>query len=252
MAFVTNYWLLIRDTAVCWSEHKDARQGAAIAYYSIFSLGPVLVIAIAIAGFFFGVDAARGEVEIQLRGLLGDAAAKAVGAMLMSASQPQQGIVATSLGIILLFFAAVGVVVQLKDAFNTVWEVDSKKTSGLWQFIREYIVSVAAVVAFGFLLLVSLAFSAALSAADKFFSVQPLLTAALQGAGSLVSFAAIWLLFAMMFKWLPDAEVEWRDVWFGAAITAALFEMGKSLIGFYIGRQAFDSSYGAAASLVVL
>jgi membrane protein len=252
MYFITNCWLLIRDAATSWSDHKDSRQGAAVAYYSIFSLGPVLVIAIAIAGFVFGEDAARGDVELQLRGLLGDATAKAVDAMLIGANKPEQGLLATVLGTIFLLFTAVSVVVQLKDAFNTVWEVDAKKISGIWQFVRAYLVSLAAVITFGFLLLVSLLFTTALSAAGKFLGDQMMSALTMQIAGSLVSFVAICLLFAMMFKWLPDAEVEWRDVWLGAAITAALFETGKLLIGIYIGRQAFDSTYGAAASLVVL
>jgi len=249
--FLTNFWLLSRDTAANWVNHKDARQGAALAYYSVFSLGPVIVIAVAIAGLVFGRDAARGEVEVQLQGLLGDAAAKAVDAMLVGASEPRQGLIATVIGTIILLFTAVSVVIQLKDAFNTVWEVDAKKISGLWQFIRAYLVSVAAVITLGFLLLVSLLFTAALSVAGKYLGTQ-LPEMALQITGSLVSFAAITVLFAMMFKWLPDTPVGWRDVWLGAAITAALFETGKLLIGIYIGKQALDSTYGAAASLVVL
>jgi membrane protein len=252
MHFLTNCWLLFRDSAINWSDHKDARQGAAIAYYSIFSLGPVLIIAIAIAGFVFGEDAARGNVEAQLHDLLGDATAKAVDAMLVGASKPAQGFVATAFGLLFLFFAAIGVVVQLKDAFNIVWDVDSKKISGVWQFIRAYLVSLAAVIAFGFLLLVSLLFTTGLAAAGKFFGGSGLPVSAIQLAGSLVSFAAICLLFAMIFKWLPDTDIDWHDVWLGAAITSALFEIGKVLIGVYIGQQAFDSTYGAAASLVVL
>jgi membrane protein len=252
MNFFVKSWNLLRDTAISWSDHKDARQGAAIAYYSIFSLGPVLIIAIAVAGLVFGEDAARGDVELQLSGLLGDAAAKAVDAMLVGASKPRQGLIATVLGTMVLIFTAVSVVVQLKDAFNTVWEVDAKKISGVWQFIRAYLVSFAAVVSFGFLLLVSLLFTTALTAAGTYFGAKILPVTAIQIAGSLISFAAICLMFAMMFKLLPDADVDWRDVWLGAAITAALFEIGKLLIGIYIGRQAFDSTYGAAASLVVL
>jgi len=249
--FLTNFWLLTKQTAASWVDHKDARQGAALAYYSVFSLGPVMVIAVAIAGLVFGEDAARGEVELQLQGLLGDAAAKAIDAMLVGASAPQQGAIATVVGTVILLFTAIGVVVQLKDAFNTVWEVDAKKISGVWQFIRAYLVSVAAVISLGFLLLISLLFTAALSAAGKYFGAQ-LPETMLQIAGSLVSFAAITVLFAMMFKWLPDTPVDWRDVWLGAAITAALFEIGKLLIGIYIGKQALDSTYGATASLVVL
>jgi membrane protein len=244
-------WDLLKQTAAGWIDYKDSRAGAALAYYSVFSIGPLLIIAVAIAGMAFGEDAARGEVELQLRGLLGDASAKAIDAVLAGANHSQQGIVATIVGTTVLLFTAMGVVVELKDAFNTVWEVDAKKISGIRQFIRSYLVSLAAVVSLGFLLLVSLVFTTALSAAGKYFSAQ-LPEAAMQLTGSLVSFAAITALFAMMFKWLPDTPVWWRDVWLGAAITAALFEIGKLLIGIYIGKESFDSTYGAAASLVVL
>jgi membrane protein len=244
-------WSLIEQTAADWIDHKDARAGAALAYYSVFSLGPVMVIAVAIAGFVFGGDAARGEIEWQLRGLLGDAAASALDAMLVGADKPHQGLLATAFGTIVLLFSAVGVVVQLKDAFNTVWEVDARKISGVWQFIRAYLVSVAAVIAVGFLLLVSLVFTAVLSAAGKYVNAQ-LPEGTLQATGSLISFVALTGVFAMMFKYLPDTEVDWRDVGLGAAITAALFEIGKLLLGIYIGRLALGSTYGAAASLVVL
>lgn len=248
---MTQWWFLLKDTAQNWIKHKDGQAGAALAYYSVFSIGPVLVIAVAVAGLVFGQEAARGEVEAQLSGLLGGTAAKAVDAMLAGARRPAQGILATFVGTVILVVTALGVVVQLKDAFNTVWEVDAQKVSGVWQFIRTYLVSLAAVVALGFLLLISLLFTAALSATGKYFSAE-LPEAAFQTVGSLVSFAVITLVFAMMFKWLPDTDVEWRDVWLGAAITAALFEIGKLLIGLYIGKESLDSTYGAAASLVVL
>jgi membrane protein len=248
---MTKLWILVRDSAANWVDHKDARAGAALAYYSVFSLGPLMVIAVAIAGLAFGEQAARGEVEMQLSGLFGDAGAKAIDAMLAGASEPRQGIVATLLGTAVLLVTAMGVVVQLKDAFNTVWEVDAKKISGVRQFIRSYLVSFAAVISLGFLLLVSLLFTAALSAAGKYFGGQ-LPEAPIQAVGSLISFAVVTAMFAMMFKWLPDTPVRWRDVWLGAAVTAALFETGKLLIGIYIGKESFDSTYGAAASLVVL
>jgi membrane protein len=250
-AFVMSWWALTKEAAASWVNHKDAQLGAALAYYSIFSLGPLMVIAIAIAGLVFGQEAVRGEVGLQLRGLLGDAGAQAVDAMLVGASKPQQGIVATVLGIGLLLLAAVGVVVQLKDALNTVWEVEARKKGGTWQFVRTYLVSLAGVLVLGFLLLVSLLLSTALSASGKYLSPH-LPEAALHIVGSIISFGVITLLFAMMFKWLPDTSVRWRDVWLGAAITAALFEIGKLLISVYIGKQAFESTYGAAASLVVL
>ena len=244
-------WLLIKATVENWVAHKDAMQGAALAYYSIFSVGPLLVIAIAIAGLAFGQEAARGELQSQLSVLLGQSGATVVDAMLAGANQPQQGMLATVIGTTVLLFTGLGIVVQLKSAFNTVWEVNERQTSGFWQFIRTYLVSLAAVIGLGFLLLVSLLFTTALSVAGQYLGRQlPQMT--LQITGSLISFAAITAMFAAMFKWLPDTRVEWRNVWLGAAITAALFELGKLLIGIYVGRLALASTYGAAASLVIL
>ena len=144
-------WSLLKDTAVSWSNHKAARLGAALAYYSIFSLGPLIVIAVAVAGLTFRQEAVRGEVSVQLQDLLGPAGAQAVNAMLVGASKPMEGMLATALGVCALMFAAVGVVVQLKDALNTVWEVEPPKASGIWQFVRTYMVSLAAVLSLGFL-----------------------------------------------------------------------------------------------------
>jgi membrane protein len=244
-------WLLIKTTIENWIAHKDARQGAALAYYSVFSVGPLMVIAIGVAGLAFGQEAARGEVQGQISGVVGQTAASAIDGMLAGADKPHEGRLATAVGTALLLFSALGVVVQLKDAFNTVWEVDQCKVSGVWQFIRTYLISLAAVIGIAFLFLVSLAFTTALSAASQFLGAQ-LPQTALQSAGSFVSFVVISAMFAMMFKWLPDTEVQWRDVWLGAVITAALFELGKLLIGVYIGKLALASTYGAAASLVIL
>ena len=183
--------------------------------------------------------------------MVGQPAAAAIDSMLASANKPQQGLLATAIGTAVLLFSALGVVVQLKDAFNTVWEVDEKKIGGVWQFIRTYLISLAAVIGVGFLLLISLSFTTGLSAAGQYLGAE-LPQTVLQVAGSLISFAAITAMFAVMFKLLPDTEVEWRDVWLGAAITAALFELGKLLIGIYVGKLALASTYGAAASLVIL
>jgi membrane protein len=243
-------WQLVKEAGSNWVAHKDARLGAALAYYSIFSIGPLIVIAIAVAGLIFGQEAVRGEVSSQIRGLLGDTGAAAVETMLASASRPKSGILATLLGVGALLVAAIGVVVQLKDALNTVWGVESKQ-GGVWSFIRTYVVSLAGVLSLGFLLLVSLLVSTFLAAGSKYLAPY-LPEVMLQVLSSSVSLAFIALLFAMMFKWLPDAEVRWADVWIGALVTAVLFEVGKFGIGLYIGKQGLESSFGAAASLVVL
>ena len=162
-------WDVVKETGTSWVEHKDARLGAALAYYSIFSIGPLILIVIAVAGLIFGQDAVRGEVSTQIRGLLGDTGAQAVQSMLADASRPRSGIVATVFGVGALVFAAVGVVVQLKDALNTVWGVAGRK-GGAWQFIHTYIVSLAGVLSLGFLLLVSLLVSTFLAAGSKYLA----------------------------------------------------------------------------------
>ena len=224
------WWSPLQQTFNQWSEHKASRLGAALAYYSIFSIGPLIVIAIAIAGLVFGAEAVQTQVIGALHGFLGDSGTQAVDAMLKGANRPREGLLATVIGVGALIFAAVGVVVQLKDALNTVWEVKTPPGSGIWRFLRTYIWSLAGVLSLGFLLLISMLFTAALSAAGKY--IAPYLPeATLQVVGFLASFAVISVLFAMMFKWLPDAPIAWRDVWLGAVLTAALFEVGKLLIG---------------------
>jgi membrane protein len=250
-AVAPGWWPLLRQAGMQWINHKDARLGAALAYYSVFSLGPLLLIAVAVAGLLFGQEAVRGEVTGNLKGLLGDTGAQAIDAMLASASKPTEGILATIIGTGALAFAAVGVVVQLKDAFNTVWDVEATPGKGLWGFTRSYVLSFAAILSLGFLLLVSMLVTTALAAAGKYLAPH-LPEAALQTASFVVSLLVIAVLFAMMFKWLPDAKVRWRDVWLGAAVTAILFELGMFLIGLYIGKQSLESTYGAAASIVIV
>jgi membrane protein len=244
-------WLIAKEAAASWSNHKDSRQGAALAYYSVFSLGPIIVIAIAVAGFFFGSEAVTGQVAGSIKDLLGETGAKAVQAMLADAGRPREGTIASLLGLGALLFAAIGVVVQLKDALNTVWEIERTPGPGMWHFIRSYVVSLAAVLTLGFLLLASLMVTAGLAAFSK-YAAPHVAEWLLHLISSLVSVAVIALLFAMMFKWLPDAAVDWYDVWLGAVLTALLFEIGKSAIAFYIGKQGLESTYGAAASIIVV
>lgn len=189
--------------AAGWSNHKDSRHGAALAYYSVFSLGPIIVTAIAVAGFFFGSAAVTGQITGSIKDLLGDTGAKAVQAMLADAGRPREVL----LGLGALLFAAIGVVVQLKDALNTVWEVEETPGHGTWHFIRSYVVSLAAVLALGFLLLVSLMVTTGLAAFSK-YAAPHIAEWLLHLISSLVSLAVITPLFAMMFKWLPDAAVD--------------------------------------------
>jgi membrane protein len=242
------WWTVLKEAAAKWSSHKDARQGAALAYYSVFSLRPIIVIAIAVAGLLFGHDAVTSQVMSSIKDMLGETGEKAIEAMLAEASRPAAGILATILGIGALLVAAIGVVVQLKDALNVVWEVEDSKGSGIWHFARNYVLSFAAVLTLGFLLLVSLLVSAGLAAAGKYAATY-MPEGVLHIASMLVSFVVVMALFAMMFKWPPDVSVGWRDVWLGALLTALFFEVA---IGFYIGKQGLESTYGAAASIVVL
>jgi membrane protein len=239
LGWLTVLWGVIKEAAGNWSAHKDSRQGAALAYYSVFSIGPLVVIAIAIAGFVFGRDAVSGQVALSIKDLLGDA------------SRPKAGLVAASLGTGALLFAAIGVVVQLKDALNTVWEVDATPGSGLWYYVRSYVLSFAGVLALGFLLLTSLLVTTALAAIGK-YTAGYIDERVLHLTNLVVSFGVITLLFAMMFKWLPDTPIDWYDVWLGATLTTIFFEIGKFAIGFYVGRQGLESTYGAAASIIVL
>ena len=244
-------WTVAKEAAENWSSHKDSRQGAALAYYSVFSLGPIIVIAIAVAGFFFGREAVSGQVAASIKDMLGDTGAKAVQAMLVDAGRPREGIIATVLGLGALLFAAIGVVVQLKDALNTVWEVGETPGHGVWHFLRSYVTSLAAVLALGFLLMMSLIVTAGLAAFGK-YAAPHLQEWLFHLVTILVSVSVISLLFAMMFKWLPDTPIDWYDVWLGAILTAVFFETGKSGIGFYIGKQGLETTYGAAASVIAV
>jgi membrane protein len=236
-------WALLRDTASRWSGHMASLLGAAIAYYSVFSLGPLMVIAIAIAGFVFGDDAARGEVSLELKSLLGETGAQAVQAMLAGAGRRHDGLVAGMIGVGTLLLAAIWV--------DTIWDVVAPPSGGVWAFAKSYLASLVGVLALGFLLLVSLLVTTVLAAGAAY--ITPVLSeAALHAINFLLSFAMVGLLFAMMFKWLPDTNIAWGDVRLGAIVTAALFEIGKLLIGLYIGKLALESTYGAAASIVVV
>lgn len=242
---------LLAQTASRWSQHKASLLGAALAYYSVFSLGPLMVIAIAIAGFVFGKEAAHGEVAVQLHDLLGGAGSQAAESMLAAAGRPRSGMLAATIGVATLIFAAVAIVYALKEALNTVWDVTAPPSGGMWSLVRGYAASLVGVLAVGFLLLASLLVTTVVAAGTGV--VSPWLpSGALHAANFVVSLVIVSTLFAMMFKWLPDTEIEWRDVWVGAILTAVLFEIGKVLIGFYVGRQALKSTYGAASSIVVL
>ena len=244
---------LFLATCNAWSDDHASRLGAALAYYSVFSLGPLIIIAIAIAGIFYGKDAASGALYAQIAGIVGDSGSRAIEGIVAGAQKPQASALAAALSVATLLIGAVGVVVQLKDALNAVWGVKRKPGLGIKGFLKGYVISFAAVFGLGFILLASLMLSALIAGAGKYATHWlPLPEGALQAVNFALSFGLITLLFALMYKVLPDAKIRWRDVWIGAVGTSFLFVLGKTLVGMYIGKQTFDSTYGAAASIVVV
>jgi membrane protein len=244
---------LLKEAFLEWQEDRASLLAAALAYYTVFSITPLLVIAIAIAGAVFGQDAARGEILQQINSLVGKQGAQAIETALANANQPQLGSIASIISVIVLLIGASGVFAQLQEALNTVWNVKAKpEKQGFWEFIRKRLLSFGMVLAIGFLLLVSLILSAMLSGISKLdINLLPGFTPLWQLLNFLISFGFISLLFALIYKYLPDVKIRWKDVWVGAIITALLFTIGKSLIGLYLGQGSLGSTYGAAGSLIV-
>jgi membrane protein len=243
---------LIKEAFTEWQQDKASLLAAALAYYTVFSITPLLVIAIAIAGAVFGRDAAEGEIVEQINQLVGQQGAQAIETALRNANQPQLGSVASIISIVVLLIGASGVFAQLQEALNTVWNVKTKSDAGIWGFIRKRLLSFGVVLAIGFLLLVSLVFSAILSGIGKLnVGILPGITPLWQLLNFAISFGFISLLFALIYKYLPDVKIRWKDVWVGAIMTALLFTIGKFLIGLYLGRGSLGSAYGAAGSLIV-
>jgi membrane protein len=236
-----------------WWEDNALRLGASLAYYTLFAIAPVLLVAIAIAGFVFGADAVRGEIVGQLQALIGRDGAEAVQALLEGASRRQSGLFATIVGSITFVFAATGAFLELQTVLNTIWRVKPNPNANLTAFVRDRVRSFGLVLAIGFLLLVSLSVSAALAAASAWIDRRaPGIPVVWQTLNMIVSLLVITTLFAMLYRFLPDVHLEWRDVATGALVTAVLFTIGKQAIGLYLGQSATASSYGAAGSVIVL
>lgn len=247
------FWALLKRSGEEWMADKASRLGAALAYYSVFSLAPLLLIAIGVAGLLFGKEekAAQDQIVGQIRDMIGSQGAEAIEAMLENASKPGSGVVATIVGVVLLLMGAMGLFAQLQDAMNTVWEVQPKPGRGILGLLKDRFLSLGMVMGTVFLLLVSLIVSAVLSGLAGMFGGSVAGTIG-QVISFVVSFGVFVGLFAMIYRYLPDAKVAWRDVWLGAAVTALLFDVGKTAIGLYIGRSGVASTYGAAGSVVVL
>ncbi|MFZ5476963.1 MAG: YihY/virulence factor BrkB family protein [Myxococcota bacterium] len=247
------WWDMLKTTWREFSDDHAERIGAALAYYTVFSVAPIVVIAVVVAGAVFGEDAARGEMSRQLVGLLGPTAARGVEDIVNHTTRSGGGTVASIVGVATLLLGATSVFVQLQSALNAMWDVKPERGKGLLGMLRSRALGFTMVVALGFLLLVSLVMSALLSGVggllEQWLDVPAV---ALQLANQGISLAVVTLLFALVYKFLPDAKIAWGDVWVGAAATAAMFTLGKFAIGTYLGNSSVASAYGAAGSLVVL
>jgi membrane protein len=249
-----DWWRLIKGATTAWVADYAPSMGAALSYYSIFSLAPLLLIVISIAGLVFGQEAVRGEVFMQLQGLLGNDASSAVEGLLASVSKPAEGAASSAIGVVLLILGATSVFGELQDALDRIWRAPARdRSAGLWGLVRARLLSFGMILGIAFLLVVSLVFSAVVAALGKWWSGALGDWALLaQLSDLIVGFVLTTTVFAMIYKIMPRVSVEWRDVWLGAVVTSVLFTAGRFLIGTYIGRSNLASGFGAAGSLIVV
>ena len=245
---------LLKQAAWDWFDDSAPTLGAAVAYYTVFSLAPLFIIAVAIAGLVFGREAAQGQIFEQLRVLIGDTSAAAMQDVVQSAnSKPATGVFATVIGFLALIIGASGVFAQLQASLNAIWRVEPKPGRGVWGLVQDRVLSFGFILVVGFLLLISLILTAIIAFIGQWFGAfVPGVETLIQILNAILSLTIITLLFAMIFKFLPDVKIAWRDVWIGALITAGLFTAGKEILGLYLGKSGVASSYGAAGSLIVL
>jgi membrane protein len=246
-------WGVVRDTVSDWITHNASSLGAALAFYTLFSIAPILVIAMAVAGSVFGPNVAETQVLDQMRGLLGDAGAKAVQSLLASAHQSGLKGIAAAIGVVTLLIGATSVFGELQKTLDYIWKSPEKSSVAWWRILRSRILSVGLILGVGFLLMVSLLVSAALSALGAWFQTFLVQWSVILPALDLVlSLGLSTVLFAMIYKFVPREDIAWGDVWIGGLVTACLFTVGKQLIGLYLGRSSLSSAYGAAGSVMVL
>lgn len=252
LRFLTNTFQLARQAAHAWLELDLPRMGAALAFHTLFAVAPLFVILLALAGFWFGEEAARRELSSQISGLVGNTAGDAIQAVVGAAHREKTGAWATVIAATVLFVNATGVFVHLRGALNSIWGVQRLPGRGLRNLIKDRLLSFVMILGMASVLLGSLALSTWQSSMNRFIGgLLPAEGGAWQAINFVVSFGVITLLFAMMFKVLPDVRVAWRDVWIGAIITTLLFNLGKFLFGLYLGWSTITSAYGAAGSLVI-
>lgn len=244
---------LLKETYDEWNRDRAPRLAAALAYYTTFSIAPFLIVVIAITGFVAGQDAMQGRLDEQIQGLVGREGADLIQEFVRNASKPSENILASIIGVVTLLLGAGGVFGQLQDALNTVWGVEVKPGQGILATLKSRFLSFSMVLGVGFLLLVSLVLSSFIAGIHNFFlGLLPGAETILQLVNFLVSFGIVTLLFALIYKLLPDVQIEWRDVWVGAAVTSLLFTIGKTALGIYLGNSGVLSAYGAAGSLVLI
>jgi membrane protein len=247
-------WQFLKTTVNEWVEAEPFELAAALSYYTLFSLAPLLLIAIGVAGLVFGREAAQNQIVEALQGMIGQDSAQSVQEMIQASNEkPKTGMLSTIIGFVALLFGAGGVVGQLQTSLNKMWEVTPKPGQGIWGFLRQRFFSFAMVLAIGFLLLVSLVVTAVLSSFTAMLgSLLGDATFLAHAIDILVSFGFVTLLFALIYKYVPDVEIQWKDVWVGAALTSILFTIGKYLIGLYLGTSGVGSTFGAAGSLITI
>ncbi|MEO6031498.1 MAG: YihY/virulence factor BrkB family protein [Burkholderiaceae bacterium] len=254
MQSIGAWWRLVKSAASAWVDDYAPSMGAALSYYTVFSLAPLLLIVISIAGLMFGADAARGEIFGQLRGLMGDDAAKVIEGLLASVNRPTEGITATLIGVTVLLIGATSVFGELQNALDRIWRAPARaNSSGLWNMLRTRLLSFGMILGLAFMLMVSLVLDAAMAAAGRWWGgLFGDWAATAQTLNLLAGFALTTLVFAMIYKLMPRVHVLWGDVWLGALVTSLMFSIGRFLIGLYIGKSSVASGFGAAGSLVVI
>jgi membrane protein len=252
MPLLREHLSLFKEAAIAWFEDRGPSMGAALAFYSAFSLAPLLLVVIAVAGTFYGAEAARGAVVAQFAELLGPLGADALEKLLVSAAIDRGGVMATTVGVAVLFLGATSVLVELEDDLDRIWHAPPRPESGLVAMVRARLLSFGLILGIGFLLVVSLLAGSALAALPHYWHFSVTNATLVFVLDFFVAVALFTVLFAMLYKWLPNVDIDWRDVWAGAFMTAVLFNVGRLAIGFYLGNSAIASTYAAAGSFVVL
>jgi membrane protein len=246
-------WLLLKDSAIAWDNDNVGQQGAALSFFTVFSLSPLLIIVIVLSSFIFGQEAASGHIVSQIRGLIGIEGASFVQSLITNAYKSDSSALAAIFSVVMLLLGASAVFIQLRVSLNTIWRVQQKPIGTILAFLQVRLLSFAMTLVIGFLLLVSLVLSAVLAAMSDYLSnLFAILTGLVSLLDFIISFVGITVMFALMFKFVPDATLKWRDVWVGAAVTSLLFSIGKLVIGLYLGNGAIGSTFGAASSLVII